>query len=164
MKIVKKTLKNRDILALFNEFNTNTDKEGLNPYYSLMSFKNAEALLPVVMKINDDLYDERREADWNKFIEKRNEIFQKYADRDEQGNMKINDKNGAPIVTEMIVEFNKAIEELQVEFKDMLGRVQNKETVNANVLSQTTEVEVVTLELTEFPNQAKPFVVGLLTE
>lgn len=164
MKIIKKTLKNRDILALFNEFNTNTSSEGLNAAYSLMLFKNCEALYPTVMKINDDLYDERKEADWPKFIEKRNDVFGKYADRDEQGNIKVDDKTGAPIVTEMIVEFNNDIGKVQEEFKDLLTRIQNKDKINADVLNQCTEVEVVTLTLAEFPDKTKPFVVGLLTE
>ena len=164
MKIVKKTLKNRDILALFNEFNQSTAKEGLNAKYSLMLFKNAETLLPTVMQINDDMYDERKETEWDAFLQERNEVFEKYADRDEQGIMKIDDKTKNPIVTEMVVEFNEAIGELEKKYHEMLVRIQNKEKTNNDILLQETEVEVVTLDITEFPDQAKPFVVGLLAE
>lgn len=164
MKIVKKTLKNRDILALFNEFNQATAKDGLNPAYSLMVFKNAEALVPYVMQINDDLYDERKEPQWNEFMTERNELFGKYGDRDEQGNLIIDDKTKNPKVTEMLVEFNAAIDELEKKYHEMLVRIQNKEKTNSDILVQETEVEVVTLELSEFPNAAKPFVVGLLAE
>lgn len=164
MKIVKKTLKNRDILALFNEFNTNIDKEGLNPAYSLMLFKNADALFSTVKKINDELYDERREPEFNDFIIERNGLYEKYADRDEQGQIKIDEKTNIPVITEMIVEFNNGLNELQEKYKALIEKIQNKDNVNNEILQQTSEVEIITLAISEFPYQAKPFVVGLLAE
>lgn len=164
MKIVKKTLKNRDILNLFNEFNANVTKEGLNPSYSFMMFKNTQALYDTVIKINSQLYDERKEPEWENLLKDRNQLYNQFADRDEQGNVIVDEKTNTPKVTEMIVEFENGLKEIESKYHDMLVRIQTKDQTNSLVLDQENEVEVVTLAISEFPDITKPFIVGLLAE
>ena len=161
MKIVKRELKNYEILQLFNEFVNNLNTEGLNPKYSLMLYKNIEALTIPYNNIVSSIYNENNDIEYQKYKKDLNDTFVKYADRDEQGNI-IQTENGVSI-QEQIVEFNTAKETLDNVYKDALERVANKDAHNAKVEKASQNVEIVVLELDEFPDKAKPFVVGLLT-
>lgn len=161
MKIVKRELKNYEILQLFNEFVKNLNTEGLNPKYSLMLYKNIEALTIPYNNIVSSIYNENNDVEYQKYKKDLNDTFVKYADRDEQGNI-IQTENGVSI-QEQIVEFNTAKETLDNVYKDALERVANKDAHNAKVEKASQNVEIVVLDIDEFPDKAKPFVVGLLT-
>lgn len=161
MKIVKRELKNYEILQLFNEFVKNLNNEGLNPKYSLMLYKNIEALTIPYNNIVSSIYNENNDIEYQKYKKDLNDTFVKYADRDEQGNI-IQTENGVSI-QEQIVEFNAAKEALDNVYKDALERVANKDAHNAKIEKASQNVEIVVLDLDEFPDKAKPFVVGLLT-
>lgn len=161
MKIVKRELKNYEILQLFNEFVKNLNTEGLNPKYSLMLYKNIEALTIPYNNIVSSIYNENNDIEYQKYKKDLNDTFVKYADRDEQGNI-IQTENGVSI-QEQIVEFNTAKETLDNVYKDALERVANKDAHNAKVEKASQNVEIVVLDIDEFPDKAKPFVVGLLT-
>lgn len=161
MKIVKRELKNYEILQLFNEFVKNLNNEGLNPKYSLMLYKNIEALTIPYNNIVGAIYNENNDVEYQKYKKDLNDTFVKYADRDEQGNI-IQTENGVSI-QEQIVEFNTAKETLDNVYKDALERVANKDAYNAKIEKASQNVEIVVLDIDEFPDKAKPFVVGLLT-
>lgn len=161
MKIVKRELKNYEILQLFNEFVKNLNTEGLNPKYSLMLYKNIEALTIPYNNIVSSIYNENNDIEYQKYKKDLNDTFVKYADRDEQGNI-IQNENGVSI-KEQIVEFNAAKEALDNVYKDALERVAHKDAHNAKIEKASQNVEIVVLDLDEFPDKAKPFVVGLLT-
>lgn len=161
MKIVKRELKNYEILQLFNEFVKNLNTEGLNPKYSLMLYKNIEALTIPYNNIVSSIYNENNDVEYQKYKKDLNDTFVKYADRDEQGNI-IQTENGVSI-QEQIVEFNTAKETLDNVYKDALERVANKDAHNTKVEKSSQNVEIVVLDIDEFPDKAKPFVVGLLT-
>ena len=84
MKITKRELKNYEILQLFNEFVKNLNTEGLNPKYSLMLYKNIEALTIPYNNIIGSVYNEANDAEYQKYQHDLNDIVVKYADRDEQ--------------------------------------------------------------------------------
>ena len=63
MKITKRELKNYEILQLFNEFVKNLNTEGLNPKYSLMLYKNIEALTIPYNNIIGSVYNEANDTD-----------------------------------------------------------------------------------------------------
>ena len=161
MKITKRELKNYEILQLFNEFVKNLNTEGLNPKYSLMLYKNIEALTIPYNNIVSSIYNENNDIEYQKYKKDLNDTLVKYADRDEQGNI-IQTENGVSI-QEQIVEFNTAKETLDNVYKDALERVANKDAHNAKVEKASQNVEIVVLDIDEFPDKAKPFVVGLLT-
>lgn len=161
MKITKRELKNYEILQLFNEFVKNLNTEGLNPKYSLMLYKNIEALNIPYNNIIGAVYNEANDTEYQKYQHDLNDTIVKYADRDEQGNI-IQNESGVSI-KEQIVEFNAAKEALDNVYKDALERVAHKDENNRKVETATQEVELVVLDLNEFPDKAKPFVVGLLT-
>ena len=162
MKITKRELKNYEILQLFNEFVKNLNTEGLNPKYSLMLYKNIEALTIPYNNIIGSVYNEANDAEYQKYQHDLNDIVVKYADRDEQGNI-IQDGISASI-KEQIVEFNAAKEALDNVYKDALERVAHKDEHNRKIETATQEVEIVVLDIDEFPDKAKPFVVVLLTD
>ena len=87
MKITKRELKNYEILQLFNEFVKNLNTEGLNPKYSLMLYKNIEALTIPYNNIIRSVYNEANDTEYQKYQHDLNDTIVKYADRDEQGNV-----------------------------------------------------------------------------
>lgn len=162
MKIIKRELKNYEIIQLFNEFVDGFNKEGLNAKYSLMLYKNIEVLTPIYNKIVSLIYNENYDEEYQKYLTAMKETMAKYADRTDQGDI-IQDEHGHIRITEMIVEFNAAKEAIENTYKDALFRFSHKDAVNRQVENSSQEVELVGLELDEFPDKAKPFVVGLLT-
>lgn len=161
--MIKKTLKLKkiEVTQLFEEFNTLILKEGVSAKYSLFVYNNAQVLMPIWEQIAAEIYDERREPEFPKFIQQNNDIITKYADRDEQGNI-VKDQNGQPMITEQIVEFNTAVETLNSTYKEMLERIAQKDEINKQVYLQEIEVELTCLDIDEFPANTKPFVVGIL--
>ena len=77
MKITKRELKNYEILQLFNEFVKNLNTEGLNPKYSLMLYKNIEALTIPYNNIIGSVYNEANDTEYQKSApaDRRNKVL-----------------------------------------------------------------------------------------
>lgn len=160
MKIVNKKLKNVEIRQLFEEFNRLAFQDGLNAKYSYMVFKNSEILLPKFQEIMNRLYDEQKDPEFHQWLDKQNEIRTRFADRDEQGNVKT-DPNGNLIIIDQIVECDKELEKLNIDFKELNERLKAKDGYNRQIYMEEIDIDIVTLDIDEFPNTAKPFVVAL---
>ena len=77
--------------------------------------------------------------------QKVNELIVKFADRDEQGEIKL-EANKNPTITEQIVEYQNELKKLQEEYAETLKLVGGANDFNRNYLSQPREVTIYTWE------------------
>lgn len=162
MKVNKVKLSYYQVERLFEEFNKKLFIDGINPTYSYFLFKNSEYLSIGYNKLRSEMYDERTEPDYPAMMAEQQQLIAKYADRNEQGNI-IKDQYGNATINENIVEFNNENDKLMEKYKDLFEKIKNKPRINHELLSQEAEYDLITLELSEFPNSTPPFIVGLLS-
>lgn len=125
-----------------------------------MVYKNAEKLAAKYGEIISKIYNEATDADFAKFKKAASDLIVKFADRDEQGNIK-RDENGQIVITEQIAEFKEADKKLVEENKEMLDARQAKINESMKYLEMTNEYSLLTIKLSDFPNDAAPAIVGL---
>lgn len=158
--IQKRKMKNFQVRALFEYFNGLVNKPGERPAYSLFVFNNQSLLSDQYIKIMTAL----NEAPDQEIVDYRNELNglkSKFADRDEQNKIKTQ-QNGEPIITEMLVEYNKGVDALNKKHPEIQKKIDEYNAKQQAVVSADVEVNVDCLTLSEFINEAPPYVVGLL--
>lgn len=128
-----------------------------------MVYKNAEKLATKYGEIISKIYNEATDADFAKFKKTASDLIVKFADRDEQGNIK-RDENGQIVITEQIAEFKEADEKHIAENKKMLDARQAKINESMKYLEMTNEYSLLTIKLSDFPNDAAPGIVGIFAE
>lgn len=161
MKVSKLRLTNYQIERILNEFNTKIFVPGISAKYSYFIYKNTEFLAEPYNKLMNELYDERKEPNFQEMVDAQNKLIMKYADRDEQGNI-IKDENNVPVINENIVEFNNENDKLIEKYKELFDKIKKKDEYNHEIRSKEDEYDLVTLDLSEFPDVTPPFIVGLL--
>lgn len=125
-----------------------------------MVYKNAEKLAETYGKIISKIYNENTDVAFQEFKKKASELVIAYADRDEQGNIKRDDK-GQILITEQITEFKEADAKLVEENKEVLNTRQEKINETIKYLELSNEYSLLTIKLSDFPNDAAPAIVGL---
>lgn len=128
-----------------------------------MVYKNAEKLAEAYGKIVSKIYNENTDVAFQEFKKKASELVIAYADRDEQGNIK-RDDNGQIVITEQIAEFKEADEKLVAENKEMLDARQARINEIMKYLDLNNEYTLLTIKLSDFPNDAAPGIVGIFAE
>lgn len=128
-----------------------------------MVYKNAEKLAAKYGEIISKIYNENTDAAFQEFKKKAGELVAQFADRDEQGNIK-RDANGQVLITEQIAEFRDADKKLSEENKEMLTARQAKIDESMKYLEMTNEYSLLTIKLSDFPNEAAPGIVGIFAE
>ena len=108
-----------------------------------------------------DLYDERREPDFPNMFNDNQLLIEKYRDRDEEGKA-LNDQAGNPQFTQHKDEYVKEYEQLREKYKDLFEKIDKKIEVNREVYMKAVTFQATLLELSEFPNNTKPYIIGLL--
>ena len=156
------TLSNFQLKQLFEEFNKRLNVPGDSAKYSWLIYKNCELMAKPYSDLINALYDERREPDFPAFYQAQQELVQKYADRDEQNNIIKNQETNQPVINENIVEFNQANNELCEKYSELCEKIKNKDQVNFEIFNKQNAFTLHCMELSEFPPQTPPFVVGIL--
>lgn len=128
-----------------------------------MVYKNAEKLTTAYNKIVSKIYNENADAAFQEFKKKASELVGQFADRDEQGNIKFDDK-GQVLITEQIAEFREADKKLAEENKELLEARQEKINESVQYLELSDEYSLITIKLTDFPNDAAPGIVGIFAD
>lgn len=128
-----------------------------------MVYKNAEKLAEAYGKIVSKIYNENTDVAFQEFKKKASELVIAYADRDEQGNIK-RDDNGQIVITEQIAEFKEADEKLVADNKEMLDARQARINESMKYLDLNNEYTLLTIKLSDFPNDAAPGIVGIFAE
>lgn len=161
MKVSEVQITNFQLQQLFEEFNPRLTADGINSKYSWFLYKNCEAMAPLYNKLVSELYDERREPDFPAMYNESQLLIEKYRDRDADGNP-INDKNGNPQFTEHQEEYVKESEEIRKKYPTLFENIAKKQQVNREIYLKTVSFMATQLELSEFPNNTKPYIIGIL--
>lgn len=138
-------------------------QDGKTAVFSYMIYKNAEKLASVYGEIVSKIYNENTDKDFMKFRQDANSLIAQFADKDEQGNIKF-DANGQVIITEQIAEFKEADRKLTEENKSILAARQEKINESMKYLDMSNEYSLITLGLSDFPNETAPGIVGIFAE
>ena len=156
-------LKNGQVKGIYEYFVKILQQDGKNAVFSYMVYKNAEKLAPAYAEIMNKIYIENADVAFQEFKKKASELIGQFADRDEQGNFK-RDENGQIMITEQIAEFREADKKLAEENKELLEARQTKINESMQYLELTNEFSLLTIQLSDFPNDAAPGIVGIFAE
>lgn len=160
MKVDNVTISNFYLKRLFEDFNSMVMADGISAKYSWFVYKNCETMAPEYAKLMNELYDERREPDFGEIWSAEQQLQQKYADRDEKGEIIL--RNGVPVYSEHAKEYEDEFNKLREAHKEFFEKLDNKENVNREIFAKPVTFAATMLELSEFPNNTKPFIVGTL--
>lgn len=160
MKEKNMMLSNSQVKGAFEYFTNQLRLDGKNATYSYMIYKNAERLTDTYKNIVRKLYNENTDEKFQKFRTDINELIRKYADRDDQGNI-VFDNKGQPVITEQINEFKEENSKLMEKNNSILDERKKKIDESMQLLNQTSEYYLFTIELKDFPNDTLPGIVGL---
>lgn len=162
MKSEKRKLTNYQIKQLYEDFTKKIYEDGVTAKYSWFLYKNYQILGNAYGALANEIFDERRDPDFQNMVNDQNELVLKYADRDEQANIK-RDEHGNPIINDNIVEFNKENDKLlTTKYAALYEKLQNKDKINNAILTKQVDIELLVLDISEFPATTPPFIVGLL--
>lgn len=156
-------LTNGQVKDIFEYFARQLRQDGKNAAYSYMIYKNAERLTDAYKNVVSKIYNENADAKFQEFKMKANELFRKYADRDDQGNIKLDEK-GQPIITEQFNEFKEENDKLTKDNEELFAEYKKKIDETRQMLSQQSEYYLFTIGLSDFPNDTLPGIVGLFAE
>jgi outer membrane protein OmpA-like peptidoglycan-associated protein len=150
-----------DIKNLYEYFYTMYRQPGLTHDWSLITCKNIKYLETPYNQISKGVYNEENDPKFYEFKEKYEKIVKKNADRDDQGTIIM--ENNQPKITELMVEFQKDKAELEKEYKDLLDKISNKNTINDKFLNQKVKIKIMIPNNDAYPNEVPPFVIDILT-
>lgn len=156
-KMTKFQLKNA-----FEYFNDLYNKPGKRPAYSAFVFDNYNRLMPHYVAIQNSCYDERRDPQFPEYNSKLHDLRLKFALTDEKtGRPILNEAKDLQLDNNKVEDFKIELNALNEEYKDLVERLSNKQKTNSEIFNQMIEIEVVTLGITSFIDDAPPFIVGI---
>lgn len=161
MKVSEVQITNFQLQQLFEEFNSRLTTDGINAKYSWFMYKNSEAMAPLYNKLSQELYDERKEPEFPNMFNEAQLLIEKYRDRDAEGK-EINDKAGNPLFTQHGEEYSAEYKKLREKYKDLFDKIDKKPEINREIYLKNVSFMATRLELSEFPNNTKPYIIGLL--
>lgn len=142
-----------EIKQYFEMLNKYISGNGINADLTYAALKTIKALEPVYNEIANGLYNPDTDPKFAEYKQKVNELVIKYADRDEQGEIKL-DANKQPTITEQIVEYQNDVKKLQEEFVETLKLVNGANDFNRNYLNQAREATIYTWDnIEEVPDE-----------
>ena len=161
MKVSEVQITNYQLQQLFEEFNSKLTTDGINAKYSWFMYKNSEAMAPLYNQLSQELYDERREPDFPAMFTETQTLIEKYRDRDADGK-EINAKDGNAQFTQHGEEYVAEYKKLREKYKELFEKIDKKAEVNREIYLKNVSFMATQLELSEFPNNTKPYIIGLL--
>lgn len=161
MKVEQTQLTNMQIKQLFEEFNSKINEPGITAKYSWCMFKNCEVLAQPYNLLMSQLYDQRREPEFQKFAMENDQLIREYAKKN--GDQIVFDAKNQPVLDETrLEEYGKKVQELREKYAEFFKNSDEKMKGNAELFNTPVPVMLTKLEITEIPNVAKPWVVGLI--
>ena len=147
-KIVEKKvqLTQLEIKQYFEILNKYISGNGLNAELTYAALKTIKSLEKDYQAIAAGMYNPDADPKFAEYKQKANELVVKYADRDEQGELKL-DANKNPTITEQIVAYQNEMNKLQERFAETLKLVSGANEFNRNYLNQAREVTIYTWRL-----------------
>lgn len=142
--VVKKiTLTQLEIKQYFEMLNKYINANGVGAELTYAAIKTIKSLEGVYQEIQKAIYNPEQDPKVGEYKQEIGALIQKFADRDEQGNVKF-DANKNPIITEQIVEYQNAVAEVNKKFEETLTKVNGAGEYNQKVLANTRDVEIYT--------------------
>lgn len=165
LKMEQKTiiLTNGQVKVIYEYFSQLLQQEGKNALFSYFIYNNMKFLSESYNKIVNLLYNENTDEKYQEFRQKASELVTKYAERDEQGNVKFNEQN-QPMIIEQIAEFKEENEKLIEKYKEVIDNRNFKIKEAIDFLEVSAEYRLFVLSIKDFPDNTAPLVVGIFTE
>lgn len=132
-----------EIKQYFEILNKYISGNGINAELTYAALKTIKSLEKDYQDIAAGMYNPDADPKFAEYKQKANELVIKYADRDEQGEIKL-DANKNPTITEQIVEYQNDMKKLQEQFAETLKLVGGANEFNRNYLNQAREVTIYT--------------------
>ena len=82
-------------------------------------------------------------------------------DKDDKG-QPIKDERGNPVFTKQQDKYIEELNKLKADHKEFYEKLDHKEEKNREIMLQTVSFMATRLELSEFPPNTKPYIIGLL--
>ena len=130
-----------EIKQYFEMLNKYISGNGINADLTYAALKTIKSLEKDYNDIMTGLYNPDTDPKFTEYKHRVDELVMKYADRDEQGELKL-DANKRTVITEQIVEYQNDIKKLQEEFVETLKLVNGANDFNRNFLNQSKEVTI----------------------
>jgi hypothetical protein len=137
-----------EVKQYFEMLNKYISGNGINASLTYAALKTIKSLEKDYNEIMAGLYNPDTDPKFAEYKQRVDELVMKYADRDEQGELKL-DSNKRPVITEQIVEYQNDIKKLQEEFVETLKLVNGANDFNRNFLNQGKEVTIYTWRIIE---------------
>lgn len=130
-----------ELKQYFEILNNYINGESIDAELTYIAIKTIKNLEPLYQKIVNGIYNPDNDLNYKKYKENFDKLMFKYADRDEQGEILL-DNNKQPIITEQIIEFQNDLNQLDKENKELLDLVNNANENNFNFLNQTEQIKI----------------------
>ncbi len=141
-------LKRVEVLKMFNVMKELTDKE--DTFFIHAVIKNERLLDPEIKGIEES--NKTNVEGYEDYIKERNGLILKYADLNEDGNVKIVGQ-GFLLKEDLVDEGNKAFKELDEKYKDTLEKRIEEEKQFNELLEEEVEIELQQITLDHFPKK-----------
>lgn len=154
------TLKNGQIKAIYEYFAKLLNEDGKNAAFSYLLYKNVTIMQEQYNAVSAQIYSEADDKDFMDFVKQTNELVVKYADRNEQGEI-ILDDTSKPRITELLAEYTTDNKKLMEKYKDVLDNRNAKVKQSIEILETSVELELYVTLIENFPNETPPAIVGI---
>lgn len=134
-------------------------EQGQNPYFSLLLYSNEILLRPFYAEIMNKWYDEQQDQKFIEYLNKRDEVILKFADRGNDGQI-IYEGENRPRITENSIEFDKALSALNAEYDEVLKANIERKNENTKLLEEAQTIPIFNLKPELMPDNLQPRMVG----
>lgn len=117
------------------------DNEGVDAELTYIAIKTLKLLEPEYKNAINSIYNPDNDIKYQQYKQDLNQLAFKYADRDEQGEVLLNNNN-QPIITEQIIEYKNELNKLNNNNKEVLELVENCNKNNFNFLNQQLKFKI----------------------
>lgn len=147
LSMAELTVANKTIVELHDWCTQRNEKPYPDAVLSVAIAINCYLLSGPANQIRSSIFKRESLPEWNEWLKAERGCVEKWADRDNQGEIK-RDGKGLPVVNENAVEFNKEIEELahSEQFKTMWDTIDAKEEENRKIEQSASVVKVCCLD------------------
>lgn len=156
--IQEKTLKGFQVKSLFEYFNGLISKPGERPSFSCFVWNNYNLLQPAYYEVQRRIA--QRDPDVIAYEEGIHALYVKYAERDEQGEIKTHE-NGQPIIADKADELNAEVAKLAESYDNINEKLEADHYRENNAMNADFTVNLDCITFSEYVDTCPPFVVGL---
>lgn len=125
----------------FEEFDKYINNENSNAELTYIALKTLNKFKQEYNKIISGIYNSDKDIKFQEYKRQINQLAIKYADRDEQGEILLND-NKEPIITEQIIEFQNELKQLIDNNKELLEQVNSANENNFKFLNELEKFNI----------------------